>query len=69
METIDIRGGFTFDVEFDYTPAKLTDDFYDPESLEITTVQFDGNMVDLFDDYPSWTQILDAIGQRIRDTH
>ncbi len=69
METITTDAGWKFDVEFEYIPAKRTNEFDDPETLEIESVQFDGNLAELFDHYLSTEQIMDSIRDRIRETH
>lgn len=59
----------SFDVEFTYTPGWRTNEHDEPETMEIESVHYYGDMIELFDYYQSFEQIMDEIKQRIRDTH
>jgi hypothetical protein len=68
METITLDKRFELQVDFDYTPAVRTSTIDDPESLEIFSVNYDGDVLDLFEHFKSATNFEEAIKERIRET-
>lgn len=69
METITINNQFDFQVKYNYFPAERTNDSYFPGSIELLSVEFFGNLLELLNEYVSTEQITEAIIQQIINNH
>jgi hypothetical protein len=68
MESVLINDKFLFDVVFEYVAGRRTNEINDPPSIEILSVYYHDDMMDLFEYYNDAESLMDAIRQKIFDT-
>jgi hypothetical protein len=69
MEQITTNSGWVFDVEYNYKPGYQTNDHDEPETMEIESIHYGGDLMELFDHFLSTEQIVDEIKTRIRESN